>query len=375
MPFLANYNTELTLSSSRTGLTSSGFRGWTTLLLDFAVTAESPNFCLTVDWTAPRNSPPTGDIFSTYCKNYMPFRSWDAAFLQWGHEIPQIGTGNRVCAMFHRKTRKTLTLDPLRARALYRSRRLTSLSGGSAHTETSRMQNYFQRAAHIVSLFVYFLSWDVDTRQDWDSAKFTSSSLRYSQFSIQTMTHFRRSNMQRYFLTVRMPWRKLFWYGAVGRDRFFGLKRNQKGNDWAASPSSPKIQRAVIKRPVGWWCARISTKQVLSELTRRGVDPCWENGQAESRKAPGHPSEQRIWSLSSLLRCIDWKISPSSGASQKRRERWAVWRRVGGGGLADAVCVWISDFNPFTPKSEQLKIPLKPHQEYYITQYEELGFS
>ena len=33
-------------------------------------------------------------------------------------------------------------------------------------------------------------------------------------------------------------------------------------------------------------------------------------------------------------------------------------------------------FNPFTPKSDQLKCPLQPHQKYnYIPQYEELGFS
>ena len=32
-------------------------------------------------------------------------------------------------------------------------------------------------------------------------------------------------------------------------------------------------------------------------------------------------------------------------------------------------------FNPFTLKSDQLKFPLQPHQKYYITQYEELGFS
>ena len=32
-------------------------------------------------------------------------------------------------------------------------------------------------------------------------------------------------------------------------------------------------------------------------------------------------------------------------------------------------------FNPFTPKSDQFKFPLQPHQEYYITQYEEIGFS
>ena len=29
-------------------------------------------------------------------------------------------------------------------------------------------------------------------------------------------------------------------------------------------------------------------------------------------------------------------------------------------------------FNPFTPN---FKFPLQPHQKYYITQYEELGFS
>ena len=33
-------------------------------------------------------------------------------------------------------------------------------------------------------------------------------------------------------------------------------------------------------------------------------------------------------------------------------------------------------FNPFTPKSDQFQIfPLQPHQKYYTTQYEELGFS
>ena len=30
---------------------------------------------------------------------------------------------------------------------------------------------------------------------------------------------------------------------------------------------------------------------------------------------------------------------------------------------------------PFTPKSDQFQIPLQPHQKYYITQYEELGFT
>ena len=29
-------------------------------------------------------------------------------------------------------------------------------------------------------------------------------------------------------------------------------------------------------------------------------------------------------------------------------------------------------FNPFTPN---FKFPLQPHQKYYITQYEDLGFS
>ena len=32
--------------------------------------------------------------------------------------------------------------------------------------------------------------------------------------------------------------------------------------------------------------------------------------------------------------------------------------------------------NPFTPKSDQFQIsPAASHQKYYITQYEELGFS
>ena len=31
--------------------------------------------------------------------------------------------------------------------------------------------------------------------------------------------------------------------------------------------------------------------------------------------------------------------------------------------------------NPFTPKSDQFQIPQQPHQKYYTTQYEELGFS
>ena len=31
--------------------------------------------------------------------------------------------------------------------------------------------------------------------------------------------------------------------------------------------------------------------------------------------------------------------------------------------------------SPFTPKSDQVQIPLQPHQKYDITQYEELGFS
>ena len=31
--------------------------------------------------------------------------------------------------------------------------------------------------------------------------------------------------------------------------------------------------------------------------------------------------------------------------------------------------------NPFTPKNDQFQVPLQLHQKYYITQYEERGFS
>ena len=34
-----------------------------------------------------------------------------------------------------------------------------------------------------------------------------------------------------------------------------------------------------------------------------------------------------------------------------------------------------SMFKPFTPRVINVKFPLQPRQKYYITQYEELGFS
>ena len=40
--------------------------------------------------------------------------------------------------------------------------------------------------------------------------------------------------------------------------------------------------------------------------------------------------------------------------------------------------VWVRtilNVYPFTSKSDQFQTPLQPHQKYYITQYEELGFS
>ena len=142
-------------------------------------------------------------------------------------------------------------------------------------------------------------------------------------------------SQRNFFAHASESGRKLFSF-----PRCFCHCRTENANcrdDWATSPSSPETQKWTVKRSTCGWCSCLPAGQVHFEFAGHRNNPLREDFQIAGWEAVGYSTNQRIWSISSVLRCPDWEISSFSRVTEEWRERGTVRRSSRWSRLAQAM--------------------------------------
>ena len=139
--------------------------------------------------------------------------------------------------------------------------------------------------------------------------------------------------------------------------------RRPRGNAWTPScrpssgPAARGLGRAAVEVRRDWRGRRCAHRGIRSDSACHNLG---ETADLSVRATAFFAGLGNDYSRPALE--IDL---PSTGSGYGMRCAFAAW-------IAGKV---LHSFNPFTPKVINFKFLLQPHQQYCITQYEELGFS